>query len=460
MITPERYKERLERTHETLDSISPSFCLAKWLQTTLYLQNGFNHSCHHPTPHKITLDEIDRNYKALHNTQFKKEKMQDMIDGIRPKECEYCWKVEDLGKNYISDRIYKSASNWALPNLGKVIENGTDDIAPTYLEISFSNVCNFKCAYCSPDLSSKWYEEIQQHGGYPTSNNFNNFEYLKQIGKMPYKHSEHNPYVEAFWKWWPEIYPTLHTLRLTGGEPLLSKDVWKVLDYVENNPNPSMTFCINTNLCSQDSFIDQLIEKINKISKNVKEIQIFTSGEAVGKDLEYIRYGMDYDKWKQNLEKVLDNTDCIVAVMTTVNLTNIPTYAEFLRYLLDLREKYNTKATFNKVQFMTNYLRYPEFLSLTILDDISKNKFTRSIEKLIMDRGVGNYNGIGSLSYFEIDQLNRMIDHMKDNTVHGKEEIVKRDFVNFINEYDRRRNLNFVEVFPSLKDFYNQCVAL
>jgi hypothetical protein len=109
---------------------------------------------------------------------------------------------------------------------------------------------------------------------------------------------------------------------------------------------------------------------------------------------------------------------------------------------------------------MTNYLRYPEFLSLTILDDISKNKFTRSIEKLIMDRGVGNYNGIGSLSYFEIDQLNRMIDHMKDNTVHGKEEIVKRDFVNFINEYDRRRNLNFVEVFPSLKDFYNQCVAL
>ena len=56
-----------------INSVSPSFCTAKWLQTTLYLQNGYNHSCHHPSPHKIPVDEVLHNPKALHNSQHKKK---------------------------------------------------------------------------------------------------------------------------------------------------------------------------------------------------------------------------------------------------------------------------------------------------------------------------------------------------------------------------------------------------
>ena len=96
-----------------LDEISPSFCLAKWSQLTLYLQNGYNHSCHHPTPHKIPLRELENNHKALHNTKYKKRQMKQMLKGDRPLECEYCWKIEDLGKEYISDRVYKSANSFS-----------------------------------------------------------------------------------------------------------------------------------------------------------------------------------------------------------------------------------------------------------------------------------------------------------------------------------------------------------
>ena len=56
-----------------VNEISSSFCAAKWLQTTLYLNNGFNHSCHHPSPHKIPLEELEQNIHALHNSNFKKE---------------------------------------------------------------------------------------------------------------------------------------------------------------------------------------------------------------------------------------------------------------------------------------------------------------------------------------------------------------------------------------------------
>ena len=68
--------DELNDTRDLLNSISPSFCLAKWLQHTLYLQNGMNHSCHHPQTHKVPLDEVKENYKALHNTKFKKAQMQ------------------------------------------------------------------------------------------------------------------------------------------------------------------------------------------------------------------------------------------------------------------------------------------------------------------------------------------------------------------------------------------------
>jgi MoaA/NifB/PqqE/SkfB family radical SAM enzyme len=123
---------------------------------------------------------------------------------------------------------------------------------------------------------------------------------------MPIKHSDQNPYVDAFWKWWPELYQKLETLRLTGGEPLLSKDVWRMLDDIEANPKPDLVFAINTNLGIPDELVDRMIAKLNSISKNIKEVQIFTSGEATGAQAEYIRYGLEYDKWAKNLEKVLE----------------------------------------------------------------------------------------------------------------------------------------------------------
>ena len=47
---------------------------------------------------------------------------------------------------------------------------------------------------------------------------------------MPYKHSEPNPYVDAFWEWWDDLYPDMDTFRITGGEPTMSPDFWKVVD--------------------------------------------------------------------------------------------------------------------------------------------------------------------------------------------------------------------------------------
>ena len=441
-----------------LDEVSASFCLAKWSQLTLYLQNGYNHSCHHPTPHKIPLRELEKNHKALHNTKYKKRQMKQMLKGQRPSECEYCWKIEDLGKEYISDRIYKSANSFSQVKKDEILEKRTEDIEPSYLEVSFSSTCNMKCAYCSPDISSSWMEEVERFGGYPTSTKYNDINYFKDNLKIPYKKSEHNPYVEAFWKWWPELYPKLHTLRITGGEPLLSKDTWKVMDELIENPNPNLIFSINTNLMIPDMLIDKLIDKLNKLDGKVKELQLFTSGEATGKHNEYIRFGTIQEKWEKNCEKVLSNVkNVLFSIMTTVNLTSVVSYDDFIRYILKLRSKYINDVDFNKVQFMTNYLRYPEFLSIQNLDDETKGTFENSINNIINSSKNSNWDSDTFLTEEQINQLERLVEYMNVNPVSEKLNQNRKDFYLFTEEYDKRRKLNFEKVFPQLTKFYKLC---
>ena len=259
--------EELKLKRELINSVSCSFCTAKWLQTTLYLQNGYNHSCHHPSPHKIPLEEIENNPSALHNTKQKKLYRKQMLESKRPDECDYCWNIEE-SSNAFSVRTYKSSEPWSAPHFEDIVKAGYEhNFNPKYVEVSFSNTCNFKCSYCGPQYSSKWVEEINQFGPYKTSTRFNDIELFKKEGTMPYLASDHNPYVEAFWKWWPEMYQDLHTFRITGGEPLLSKDTFKLLDYIIETPTPNkkLSLCINSNLGIPKKLFDEFVLKIEKI---------------------------------------------------------------------------------------------------------------------------------------------------------------------------------------------------
>jgi MoaA/NifB/PqqE/SkfB family radical SAM enzyme len=186
-------------TKNELDKVGKGMCLAKWTQVTMHLQNGHNHSCHHPRTHKISESEIKRNPSALHNTRHKKLRRKEMLNGSRPEECDYCWGVEDNSDRF-SDRIFKSAESWSKPFYNEIVNSDyREDFNPRYVEVAFSNTCNFKCSYCGPAFSTLWMEETEQFGGYKTSTNFNDPVWLTREEKTPIKQSEHNPYTEAFW---------------------------------------------------------------------------------------------------------------------------------------------------------------------------------------------------------------------------------------------------------------------
>ena len=196
--------EGFSKTKELLDKVSPSFCLAKWNQVTVHLSNGTTHSCHHCKAHDIPLIELKDNPSALHNTLEKKRTRKQMLEGERPKECDFCWRVEDLKEEGLySDRIRKSNDVWNKKDIEELPKLPWDANAPVrYLELDFSNACNFKCMYCSPDYSTTWHKEIKEFG--PYNNGTTSFNSLKARERRPQLEEESNPYIIAFWKWLPE----------------------------------------------------------------------------------------------------------------------------------------------------------------------------------------------------------------------------------------------------------------
>ncbi len=447
----------LKKAKTILDRTGPGMCLAKWLQVTLHLQNGHTHSCHHPNTHKIPLDEISADPSALHNTKFKKAQRQLMMTGSRPEECHFCWQVEDnapTDSDIFSDRIYKSTDDWA----GKdkyfdVMEAGWErNIKPTYLEVSFSHACNFKCAYCSPHISSKWMEEIEKYGGYPTTLQYNNLDHTRYQDKMPIPLKENNPYVEAFWQWWPEIYNTLHTFRITGGEPLMSKDTFKVLDYIIENPNPNLELGINSNCVLPDKLFDKFLEKIKIIQENkmVKKFTLFTSAEAYGKRAEYIRNGMNYNVWLENCHRFLSEVpDANFSIMSTYNALSVTSYTEFLKDVLIMKLKFYKET--RSIMIDIPYLDNPKWMSVRILPV----EYIEMILDQVKFMKANHCNGIGfqEREYNKLERIQYLIKDQKDPN-HLK------DFALFFNEHDSRRGTNFLETFPELTKLYNQCNSI
>jgi organic radical activating enzyme len=448
-----------------LDSTSPSFCLAKWKQVTLHLQTGLTHSCHHPTPHIIPVGEILKNPAALHNTEFKKQQRKLMLEGERPAECDYCWRVEDNATanntQAVSDRVYKSRESWAEPYYkeSKYLP-WQSDATPSYLEVSFSNVCNFKCSYCGPQFSSVWMSEIQETGPYPTSGFYNNITQLEKTKTMPIPQREHNPYVEAFWRWWPEVYPKLHHFRITGGEPLLSKDTFQALDYIIENPNPELELGINSNMCVPDQAFEKFLEKVKIIcsEKKVKKLTIFTSCDTQGPHAEYIRDGMDYDKWLSNCRRVLAEIPehRSIIVMSTYNFLSLLDYRHFLEDILVLKNEFGGPEKDIPIVLDIPYLRQPFFLSVFIAPFRAAKIIENQITFMYKNKQDASWHETANMGFyqFEIDKLKRIYEMVRDNPIH-KIDTCHKDFVNFIEEYDRRRGKNFLEVFPKLKETFN-----
>ena len=437
----------LEFKHSILDPKSSSFCGAKWYNATIWLGSGMTTSCHHPPAHRVP-DEVATNPKLLHNTPEKKQDRDMMQRGERPKGCEYCWKIEDMERDAISDRVYKSKI-YPIEALNEAYNTPSDqDVDLRTLEIAFDRTCQFACSYCNPAFSSTWVNDIRKNGPYTelVSDGRNHFTHTHDSAQL-YKFGEINPYVEAFHKWWEsDLHRTLQELRITGGEPLMSGETWKLIEWFKTNKGKSNTrLAINSNL-GTDVDIDRLLDSIDDVN-----IDLYTSNESVSLQAEYIRDGLVWDDWANNVERLLDSGKIRrLHVMCTINALCLDTLDQLLDCIVNWKLEYGHDA----ISFTLNILRFPSFQSPLVLPDVLRTQHKNKLVDFMT-----RHNGASYLEEHEINHLLRLIDYLDIvKTPHSEAfEMPKllNDFKHFYTQYDQRRGKDFTLTFPNLADWYN-----
>jgi hypothetical protein len=262
-----------------------------------------------------------------------------------------------------------------------------------------------------------------------------------------YDYGESNPYIDAFFKWWEsDLHRTLQELRITGGEPLMSGHTWKLIDWFKTNSGKSSTrLAINSNL-GTDVDIDRLLDSTKGMA-----IDIYTSNEAVGVQAEYIRDGLVWTDWTNNVNRLLSSKQFRgIHVMCTINALCLDSLDQLLECIVKWKLEYGRDA----ISFTLNILRFPSFQSPLVLPDTLRTKYRDQLARFMV-----RHKGYSYLHEHEWNHVQRLVDYLDVvKTPHSDafdRPKLLNDFKQFFDQYDTRRNKHFAAAFPALADWYS-----
>ena len=226
--------------------------------------------------------------------------------------------------------------------------------------------------------------------------------------------------------------------------------VWKLFDWFKNNPErgKSMRFSINSNLVPEK---EKTFQKLLEVIQYVPAFEMFASCESTGEQSNYIRDGMNYDTWLNNVKRVLDqpNVQKLYAMMT-INALCLCSITDFMDDMLALREVYGTDRG---PILSLNLVWYPEFQSISTLPTYIIEHYNDKLKTWYDKRK-------GDLTAQEDVHVTRVIDHMdKAIRIPHTDEVLKKrqnDFKSFYTQYDERRGKDFRATFdPIMVDWYD-----
>jgi len=444
----------LSSAEQMRSKLGPALCLAKWKQVSLHLTTGLNNSCYHPPLHPIDPAAIAANPAALHNTDHKKAQRKIMLQQQRPSECSYCWNMEDLGR--LSDRHYRSGEPWAAVDFERIKNStGDEDVVPSYVEVNFNHACNLRCSYCSPQFSSSWADEVSRLGAYPTLVPHNAPEHFTG-SRRPIPAREHNPYVEAFWSWWPTLYPELKHFRMTGGEPLMDRNTYRVFDYVLEHPKSDLHLAVTSNFSVEPELSNKYFDYVRRLCDTDIEhfMQYVSLDSGIGTQAEYIRYGLDFERLQNNVETYLRDIPYrnSLTFIVTMNNLSVTGFLPLMKWILDLRKTHS--KTYQRVWFDTPVLRQPAWQSLQTLGESYAAKLEQARDFMVENLETESDPFHGFKDY-EVQRLERDIAWMRSTINVSTQDLA--DFYRFFTEHDRRRGTDFEKTFPEMLTWWKQC---
>ena len=396
---------------------SKVFCMMPWVHTHIW-PNGNAFPCCMSDSDIVYGNLNDNSLEEIWNNEKYKKLRKNMLNEKESPECTRCYEMEksniwtlrkNTNKYYIShwDRVETTQD-----------DGSVEEVNMGYMDIRVSNICNFRCRTCGPELSSAWYEDHSKLYGQPPEN----------PKMMNIANNE---------KFWNELQPLLLTVEeacWAGGEPIITEEHYKILDFWIENKMKDVRLRYTTNFSNLYFKKKSILEYWNSF----KDVRIAASLDGMGKRGELIRAGMEWDVIEENRKQMLKECpDVYFEITPTVSIMNVYHLPDFHRNWVDrgLLEPNNIRV---------NMLTYPDYYRIQIIPKEERKKFIDKYNEHIkwiddnFGKGVAKEGFMSILNFLEQKNYENLIP----------------DFIDRNTPLDELRGESLFEVCPEL-EFFN-----
>ena len=225
---------------------------------------------------------------------------------------------------------------------------------------------------------------------------------------------------------------------------------------------PWLELNINSNLGTKTALVERLSDSVKSLcdDKKLESFKLFTSLDCWGERAEYIRTGLDLELWEKNFHTYLTRTDSPITFMVTFNILAVTSFKQLLEKFLEWRKQYGwyewKTEDKHRVRFDTPYLKEPLQYDMNILPKEEYMPYMHESLQFIKD----NIDDTrpDAFTTIEYEKFKRVVDYMAE-THYTEERLIegRRDFYNWFNELDDRRDTDLLTVYPEMLDFYRLC---
>jgi len=367
-----------------------TFCTRPWNELHIEEDGRITPCCVMPSNRGFMAPKGIKNY--LQSNELKTLK-NDLKSGIKNTSCETCWMHENLGYN--SHRKTNLAVGESLSRIEAV-------------HIRSTNVCNFKCRICVPELSSAWAAENKKHHLFRSNSEiFDNLLEDEQYAK------------ELF-----SILKQVKQIWVSGGEPLASATTLRFFELAKKYNINDTNIAFNTNLSTlsykNHYWLDEF--KGHKVTLTV-------SWDGFGKQMEYHRTGMNWKKSLQNFKDSLEwvhNVNCVASIYSVYTIPRLIHFCDKVDKYLEI-----------------NPIAGKDFASLQSLPITEKDKIKRYYEKFFMDSNTQHLQDVAWRTVIEPMYKKQLDLHLNSG------------FKQYNILLDKYRKTNFVDVYPEYEEWWN-----
>jgi len=391
--------------------------------------------------HRVTHDpyEFKDNKINFHNIKSKLEARGKMLEGKWPgRGCEHCKSTEDAGGH--SDRM--SSLNMPGVTAPKELEQDKTavNVTPTQLEIYFSNTCNLKCVYCNSKFSSTIDNENRIHGKWVYGDQRESGKHLYLPGKI-----DINPNIkedtDKLFVWLEEHVQQLNKVMILGGEPFLQKETERMVELLERTSAPKLTLVVFSNLTVDPLRVQKWLARMWKLVEQNKlyNLQVVGSLDCWGPQAEYVRNGLDLNKYVNNFEFILHQTKITPSINSAMTALTIPTLPELI---VQLNRWSKVREVYWSGMKAGDHMR--PYLNPTI--------FGKNVLPLGIDKAIDIFETNGDV--IKQAQLNNL-KGIRTECAETEPDLQQQRLLKiYLEELDRRRDTDYRKLFPTIDNLF------